>query len=441
MDIRQEYKLCNIAIWLFFFLLIFEGAFRKWILPSLSDVFLVIRDPIALFIVCMACKRGLWRNGFVVISWGIAFITFITTLMFGHQNLFIALYGVRIWVYYIPLIFAVPIYLTVNKVLTLSKYTLFITIGMAILLYLQYFSPPTSLVNIGVGGTGSSTFAGVGSYFRPSGTFSFTMGVSTFMTWAGCCLLIYYFSPQKRNSTPFLNSLVWWTALACFLASVPISLSRGVVAATAILFIWTLVIVSLNARYRNKLWKLSALLLILLPVLSLSPRVQIAIDNMQHRFIRAEKAEGDFVTGSIVQRSIVDVFDELLDNEDVPFFYGRGIGLSTNVAAVLLTGKKQFLTREGGSDLMENGYLMGSFMFIYKWILLFYILYSCIKVRRYSLLPLLFAVSVILGRPGTGQTPTSVGFNNFTAAITLTLALRTKREYINPNGRNICYKP
>ena len=137
MDIRQEYKLCNIAIWLFFFLLIFEGAFRKWILPSLSDVFLVIRDPIALFIVCMACKRGLWRNGFVVISWGIAFITFITTLMFGHQNLFIALYGVRIWVYYIPLIFAVPIYLTVNKVLTLSKYTLFITIGMAILLYLQ----------------------------------------------------------------------------------------------------------------------------------------------------------------------------------------------------------------------------------------------------------------------------------------------------------------
>lgn len=261
------------------------------------------------------------------------------------------------------------------------------------------------------------------------------------MTWAGCCLVVYYFSQRKSNSTTSLNSWVWWIALACFLASVPISLSRSAVAATVIIFIWTLAIVSCYARYRKQLLKLFALLLVFLSVLSLSPRVQIAMDNMQQRFVRAEKAEGDFVTGSIVQRNIVDVFDEFLDNEDVPFFHGSGIGLSTNVAAVMLTGKKQFLTREGGSDLMENGYLMGSIMFIYKWILLLYILYLCIKVRKYSLLPLLFAVSVILGRPGTGQTPTSVGFSNFTAAITLTLALRTQREYSNPHGRHIRYKP
>lgn len=440
MNIWQEYKVCNIAIWTFFFLLIFEGAFRKWILPSFSDVFLVIRDPLVLFIVCMACKHGLWRNGFVVISWGIAFITFTTSLVFGHQNIFIALYGVRIWVYYIPFIFAVPMYLTVNKVLALSKYTLYITIGMTILLYLQYFSSPSSLINIGVGGIGSSTFAGVGSYFRPSGTFSFTMGVSTFMTWAGCCLLVYYFSRKRRNSTTSTDSLVWWISLACFLASVPISLSRGAVTSTVIIFIWTFVIISCYARYRKQLWKLTALLLVLLSVLSLSSRVQIAIDNMQQRFISAEKIEGDFISGSIFQRNIVAVFDELFDNEDVPFFYGAGIGLSTNVAAVLLTGEKQFLTKEGGSDLMENGYLMGSIMVIYKWILLFYIVYLCVKARKYSLLPLLFAVSVILGRPGTGQTPTSVGFSNFTAAITLTLAIRTKREYFNSNGRYICYK-
>ena len=123
----KEYKRCNIAIWLFFFLLIFEGAFRKWFLPSLSDIFLVTRDPLAIYLVWMACKRGLWKNPFVRISWGIAFITLITTLLFGHQNLLVALYGVRIWVYYIPLIFAIPWFMNWDDVMLMCKCTLYIT--------------------------------------------------------------------------------------------------------------------------------------------------------------------------------------------------------------------------------------------------------------------------------------------------------------------------
>ena len=120
----QEYTLCRIAIWAFFFLLIFEGAFRKWILPSLSDLFLVIRDPLAIYVVWVACKLGLWRNRFVKVSWLVALITFVTSLLFGHQNLLIALYGVRVWVYYIPFIFAVPLFLSVQSIWKMCKCTL-----------------------------------------------------------------------------------------------------------------------------------------------------------------------------------------------------------------------------------------------------------------------------------------------------------------------------
>ena len=35
-------------LWIYFWLLIFEGALRKWILPGLSNPLLLVRDPVAL---------------------------------------------------------------------------------------------------------------------------------------------------------------------------------------------------------------------------------------------------------------------------------------------------------------------------------------------------------------------------------------------------------
>ena len=438
MSKQQEYTLCRMAIWVFFFLLIFEGAFRKWLLPSLSDLFLVIRDPLAIYVVWVACKFGLWRNHFVKVSWLIALVTFVTSLLFGHQNLLIALYGVRVWVYYIPFIFAVPLFLSIQSVWKMCKCTLYITIGMAVLLCLQYFTPQTSVFNIGVGGTGSSGFGGVGEYFRPSGTFSFTAGLSPYMVWAGCCLLAYLLSKRSERDENYVNPYVLWLSLACFLVCVPVSLSRGVVASVAIVFAWALGVALWSRRYKRLIVRLCLALCVIVPVLLAMPRVQIAIKNMEIRFAEAEKAEGDFVKGSMVQRGIVAVFEEWLDSEDVPLLYGEGIGISTNVAATLLAGEKGFLTREGGSDLIENGYLMGSVMFFYKWVLLFYIVFRCLKARRHSLLPLLFAVAVLLVRPGVGQVPTLVGFNCFIAAVTLTLAVRSREaEYSNLTRRTI----
>ena len=33
-------------IWLYFWLLLLEGALRKWVLPQLSNPLLIIRDPV-----------------------------------------------------------------------------------------------------------------------------------------------------------------------------------------------------------------------------------------------------------------------------------------------------------------------------------------------------------------------------------------------------------
>ena len=432
MEKEAEYRLCNIAIWIFFFLLIFEGAFRKWILPSLSDVFLIIRDPLAIFVVFMACKHcGLARNKFVITAWAIALITTITALLFGHQNLFIALYGARIWVYYIPLIFAIPHFLLAKDVVLMFKSTLPVTVGMAVLLCLQYFTPQTSIFNIGVGGAGASGFAGVGKYFRPSGTFSFTEGVALFMMWAGCCLIIYYIINSKYKNLKLHASVITLLAATTgFIVCIPVSLSRAVVTEAAVLLIWAIIVLALNRQIKKDFLKIGVALIIIIPPLMQSGIMRTATSNMQMRFESAANAEGDFIRESIVDRGIKYVFAELLDNENIPFFYGSGIGMSTNVAATLLTGKKDFLTREGGSDLIENGYLVGSIMFLTKWAILIYILAKCYKARKSSIVPLLFCIFCIIARPGTGQTPTAVGFNNFGAAIALTLALRSETDII-----------
>src|SRR5882724_6767303 len=60
-------------IWIYFWLLVFEGALRKWIVPSLSAPLLVVRDPVAILIYlqAMRCRRfplnGLVLGGFFLV--------------------------------------------------------------------------------------------------------------------------------------------------------------------------------------------------------------------------------------------------------------------------------------------------------------------------------------------------------------------------------------
>src|SRR5438067_11868110 len=69
-------------IWVYFFFLIFEGTFRKWILPQFSDVLLVVRDPVVLVIYVLAIKARLFpRNNWVlslaiigIISWLVSLV-------------------------------------------------------------------------------------------------------------------------------------------------------------------------------------------------------------------------------------------------------------------------------------------------------------------------------------------------------------------------------
>src|SRR5690554_6054219 len=98
------------GVWAYFLLLIFEGALRKWFLPGLSTPLLIIRDPVALWLVFVAWKRGLLPSNWLLSAFAIiTILSSITSLLFGHGNFFVILYGARIFLIHIPLIFVIGV--------------------------------------------------------------------------------------------------------------------------------------------------------------------------------------------------------------------------------------------------------------------------------------------------------------------------------------------
>src|SRR5262245_29565441 len=58
-------------IWLYFWLLLFEGSLRKWVLPQLTNPLLIIRDPIVLLIYLLAIRARVFPRNAWVFSLGV----------------------------------------------------------------------------------------------------------------------------------------------------------------------------------------------------------------------------------------------------------------------------------------------------------------------------------------------------------------------------------
>ena len=106
------------GIYVYIFLLIFEGALRKWVLTGLAGPLLLVRDPIALWMVIYAQYKRLvppspYLLGMVIIGT----LGIITAMIFGHGNIFVAIYGARILLIHFPVIFVMGNVLTRDELI------------------------------------------------------------------------------------------------------------------------------------------------------------------------------------------------------------------------------------------------------------------------------------------------------------------------------------
>lgn len=167
-----------------------EGAIRKWVLPQgqemvyfLKDIFLIGAYLKFFFSPDPELKTYRMRipTGVVI---GLCLVVALSALNPGTGHPILALYGLKIYFFYIPLIFIMPYLFRTREELVkqLTWYAL-IAIPICILGFLQYKSDRFSVINTfasGMAETGATGF-GVGDRARITGTFSYLTGHTTFV--------------------------------------------------------------------------------------------------------------------------------------------------------------------------------------------------------------------------------------------------------------------
>ncbi|HEX8350808.1 MAG TPA: hypothetical protein VF598_12670 [Hymenobacter sp.] len=418
-------RLLKQGVWAYFLLVIFEGALRKWFLPGLASPLLLIRDPIALWLIFMTWRRGLlpsnaYLTGIVVVG----VLGIFTAVLFGHGNLMVALYGARILLFHFPLIFVIGRLFDREDVIKVGKTLLWISIPMTILVTLQFYSPQSAWVNRGVGGDmAGAGFSGALNYFRPPGTFAFTNGLTLF--YALTAPFVFYFWLNPGNT----NRLLLLGATGALLAAIPLSISRGLFFQVGASLLFTILAIAKKPKYLGKMAAACIGGLLVLIVLSKTSFFQTAIEAFTSRFETGSEHEGG-LKGTLGDRYIGGLLKPIYDAFQQPFF-GHGLGMGTNVGATLLGGGNGDLYSvipegEWGRLVGELGPLLGlSVIFIRLGLSLKIMLASYQRLALNDLLPWVLLSYGLLALPqAQWAQPTSLGFSTFIAGLMLA-SLRT----------------
>lgn len=405
------------GLYLYFILLIIEGALRRWILPEFSDIVLIIRDPVALYIIYLGWRSNLLvLNGYLIGFVSISFFSFFTAVLVGHGNIWVALFGLRITLLHIPLVFIIAEIFEWTDVLKIGRWIIYLTIPMAILIIIQFYSPQQSFINRGVGGNiEGAGFSGAMGYYRPPGTFSFITGVSTFFGIAAC--FIFYALYDNMNLPKWLIFL----ALSAVLISIPFSISRSLFFSISISFLFFITSIFNNTRLFYDIIKYSIIIMLLLLVLYSLSILSTGIDVFSDRFTSANESEGGLLNGVIGNRFLGGLIEAISTADEKPFF-GLGLGLGTNAGAKLLTGVSgTFLISEGewGRLIGEMGPLIGIlFIFLRLIISINLSLESFKKIKTGNILPwILLSFVFVSFAQGQWAQPNTLGFSVFFTGI------------------------
>ena len=417
-------KFLKIAIWLYFLLWIFEGALRKWILPSLATPLLVVRDPIAIFIILKALNSGVkFVNPYVVISFIFTLLSLAITLTFGHGNLFVGLYGARIMLLHFPVIFIIGAVFKQNDILQIGYVMLMVNIVMTVLIYFQFTSPQDAYVNIGIGGEGSAGFDGAMGYFRPSGTFSFITGLSSFYIVASVFIFYFWLSKKPCSTILLISSTI------ALLIALPLTVSRGAVIGVLIVGVFAFLGSSTSFKAIIKIVYTVAILSILFVILQKTTTIfNLGTEVFMNRVDTASSQKG----GSIVLRSIEGFTLPLIELLDQPILVGN-LGMGTNAGAKMLTDKTDFLISEGELGRLggEQGILFGGGLIALRLILAISLFYQSIRLpNNLKLLPLtLCGTALTLIAQGQWAQPSVLGCAVLAAGL-LVASINSNKEMV-----------
>jgi membrane-associated phospholipid phosphatase len=416
-------------IWIYFVLLIFEGSFRKWILPQYSDVLLIIRDPVVIAIYLLAAKAKVFpRSGYILSLAIIAFLSSLASLVvlqpyLGLQPLVLVTgYGFRSNFLHLPLIFVIGRVMDEDDVKKLGRWVLLGSIPMCLLLAVQFSSSPDAFVNRTAGLGETQQITAGGGKIRPPGTFSFVSGIVFYAALSAAYLL---YASLSRGL--YRNWLLYAAGLA-LVVTIGVSGSRSVLLAVLMVLASLFALLFFRPSAVNQFARNLLIVVVVLFVAARLPVFNEGIQVLSDRFTGAAEAEDKTIAGGLADRMLGGFIEgfQLLTRAPIG---GYGLGIGTNGGAKFLTGRSIFLLTEGewGRVVLESGPILGLAFLAWRTMLTVKIgLISIRSLKQGNTLPImLYAAGFLALLNGQFGQPTTLGFAAFLCGLCLAATNRT----------------
>lgn len=435
-DEKREKTIQHIrwAIWLYFWLLLAEGALRKWVVPQLASPLLLVRDPVVIVAYLLAFRARVFpSNGWIfalavigLLSFGISFVPLYG--IFPNSRIFLtAVYGVRCDFLHLPLIFLMATVLRREDVEKIGWWTLILMGPMAALMVAQFQASPDSFLNRTSTGEGEMMLAALGKV-RTAGPFSFVVGVVYYLALATGFVL---WAALKRGV--YKNWLLLFAAISIVIGAA-VSGSRSVIGACGVVVASLLLVLIVRPSAVNRFGQTLLVVLILGFVVTKTPIFKEGAKVLSTRFNDVAQAEDTSVSGSMLARFLGDFEDGFFVLTKAPFL-GYGLGVGTNGGSKLLIGQSAFLLSESewSRVFLESGPVLGLAFIVWRCWLALRVGFLCLGsvTRQRNLLPLLLFSSAFLPMVNGqfGQT-TILGFTVFVTG----LALAARKEPMPEDG-------
>lgn len=422
-------------VFLFYWILIFEGALRKWFFPQYHEIIFFLRDPIVLFVYFIA-----WRNGFIkrdaILSIGImisllfVFLLFIQTVVVKINPLTL-FYGWRLYFYYLPLSFVIKDSFHQKDIHKLIRQTLYISIPLSVLAYFQFISPPDSFINKGY--SSFEVFTVAVGIVRTTGTFTFTSGQTMFAA-SLIAMLVFAWLYRKRYRLMSMPLLMICTGSSMAILLLTGSRTAFFMTGLVVLATFAGLMFSNDSKLKSTGIFLLIFLILIGTVMFLGP-LKKSFDAISTRFETAEAAEGSPFLRAI---GPLIIFTHQLTT--APFF-GNGLGLTSGGGSKLETGKAKVLLAEDDWSriIVESGPVFGLFFLVYRIYFSIALTSRCLKAasKDNNLLPMIFLgfIGYYLLAGQIASVGVFQGYNWLFVGLSMAAAQKQRRETDQPDAK------
>lgn len=401
------------AIWVYFWLMIVEGALRKWVFPGFSDLLFVIRDPVVVLAYGMALRAGIFPLRLSILLVGLMAALSLMFALLGNASVLVVLFGLRTDFLHLPLVFLMPAVMNRDDVKQIGRWAMILSVPILLLMIRQFNSAADDPINVAAGGSLNGQIRGAMGRIRPPGPFSFISGP---VVYYGLVAAFVCHGWMERRAYPR------WLLLAATvttIAAVPISISRSLLMGVLIVLAFAATVLLRRPQSALRLVGPMAIGVAMFAAMADTDYVQA----FSTRWEEAEVAGGGDFSSNVVGRLLELFTHPFTIASDAPIF-GHGIGMGTLAGARLLTGQFTFALSESelGRNVMELGPILG-FVFIAwrAWLAVILIAKGWQRVcRDADSLPWLLAgasfLTILIGQWGQA---TQLGFAVFGAGLVL----------------------